>query len=278
MPSSSSNRAVARRRRLGERTAQEERRRLGGAVPGRRVRGLEQPFDDPGRPRGLARQQMLGDAFRVPPVARRAAVRRVGGPARAPRPRGPRRSRLRTIGWMKVSGRPDRGSLLSRAARLPRLPRPRRDRRDARPGAGRSAPGSRALVRAVRRARVAARGGGGASGRSSARRSARRPAPPRRRGDPALAQRVHELAQQERRPACRAQAGVDEGRIGQRASLDSTTWATAVPVSGSSRITSADGSAVTSRAVRASVPVSRGRAATTSATSSSSSRVSRNAR
>jgi hypothetical protein len=33
------------------------------------------------------------------------------------------------------------------------------------------------------------------------------------RSDPSLAQRLHELAQQERHPSCRLQAGLDEGRI-----------------------------------------------------------------
>ena len=56
------SRPVARRRRFGERSAQEDGLRLGSALLPRRARGLDQPLDDPAVGGRLADQQVLGDA------------------------------------------------------------------------------------------------------------------------------------------------------------------------------------------------------------------------
>ena len=156
---------------------------------------------------------------------------------------------------------------------------PRRGLRVAPPGEGRSARGPPAPVRAAPHAPAADGAGGEPSDRPFVHRSFDVARGLRGRSDAFLAQRLHEHAHQERRPARCAQAGVDDDRI---RSLTEPRLNEA----GRRRLWSAEqdgshqrmGSLVTVASSSASVPASRGRVATTSATSSSSSRVSRKAR
>jgi hypothetical protein len=55
-------RAVACRRRLGERTTEEDHLRFGSALNSRLARGRNQPVDDPAIVGGLTDEQVLGDA------------------------------------------------------------------------------------------------------------------------------------------------------------------------------------------------------------------------
>ena len=86
-------RPVARRRWFSERSAQEDRLRLGSALLSRRAGGLDQPLDDPAIGGGLADQQVLGDAL----VRARLLGEQLGGTAvassRARRWRAPSRCR-----------------------------------------------------------------------------------------------------------------------------------------------------------------------------------------
>ena len=145
-------RPVVRRRRLGERSAQEDGLRLGSALLPRRAGRLDQPLDDPGVAGGLADEQMLGDALVRARLLGEQLARHGGGPARAPRWRAPSRSRCgRSDGRTSAAGRA-RGSPRSPAGRLHRLPRALRGPRVAPLGEGRSARGSPARARAARHA------------------------------------------------------------------------------------------------------------------------------
>ena len=120
---------------------------------------------------------------------------------------------LRTIGWTNVSGRP--------GSRIPAVA----SSSAASAASASSRPASRAAwsrslcsrIASARASRPACSGSRRSRRRierpTVARRFARRGARLRGRGDASFAQRIHELAHQERRPARRAQAGVDEDRI-----------------------------------------------------------------
>ena len=206
-------RLVARRRRLGERSAQEDGLRLGSALLPRRARGLDQPLDDPAVAGGLADQQVLGDAL----VRARLLGEQPGGTAVASRalcagelrvdPAADDRvdERQRPAGLEDPRGRQQVGGVgclgLVEARESRRLEKVAlledRQRPSEPPGMLRQPTepeANRATDRSCTDSLDVARGLRG-------------------RSDASFAQRLHEHAHQERRPARCAQAGIDEDRI-----------------------------------------------------------------
>ena len=200
--SSSADRSPGRRW-FSERSAQEDRLRLGStsAFPPRTA-AADQPLDDPAIVGGLADEQVLGNAR----VGARLLGEQLGGTAVALRALGAGELRVdaargRADARTSAAGRA-RGCPRSPAGRPHRLPRALRGPRVAPLAAGRSARGPPALARAARHARAAE----GAGGEPSDRRFVHR-------FRCFLAQCRRELAHEERRPARHAQAGVDDVRI-----------------------------------------------------------------
>ena len=269
---------VARRWRLGECPAQEGRCRFWRAAADRRASGLEQPLDDPRVRARLADEQMLGDAF--------ARARLLGKHAR----RSPVALRALRVGQLRVeAGADDRMTEGERPAwvenpradellgcgfglvllelrergRLVQLALLEHRQRSCEPAGGLGQPAQPELNRTADRAGADPLDvpAPSAVGEMPLSRSA--PTSSRsRNGVPRVARR---------------QASTNAGS-GVSTTLDSTKAATPVLVSGGRRMTSAEGSVTSVASSAASVPVSRGRVATTSATSSSSRRVNKKAR
>ena len=241
-------RPVARRRRLGERAAQEDRLRLGSALLSR-PRGRPRPAAR--RPSGRRRARWpAGARRRAPqrPVARRAAGRHGGGLARARRWRAPSRSRRgRADGRTSAAGRA-RGCPRSPAGRPHRLPRALRGPRVAPPAAGRSARGSPALARAAR----------ACSGSRASRRRTERPTVSYTASDafprsvPSRARARGTASPALRAGRCRRRPDPEPDRAPPRGART-----TAALVRGARRIASAEESVVSVASSSASVPASR---------------------
>ena len=189
------------------------------------------------------------------------------------------RSPCARSGGRRRAGARARGCSPRRARRRPPRPRPRPGRPVAQPGSAPRAPARRLPGPAALQARAGGRAAAAASGRSCARRCARRVArtPHRARCPPRRGRPPERAAGTAFPRVARRQVSVNGGS-GGRPNAASTKCSTAARVSGARRTTSAEASVVIVASRSAPAPLSRGRLATTSATLSSSSRVSRKAR